>query len=56
MGKTKPDETHIFTISIKMQFFDVNIGIKIPFFRVSVIIIGYYYHELFDLLVSNFDC
>ena len=34
MGNTKLDETYIFKISIKMQFFDVDIGIKIPFFRV----------------------
>ena len=37
MGKTKLDETYIFNISIKMQFF-VTIGIKFPLFRVSVTI------------------
>ena len=38
MGKTKLDETYIFKISIKMQFFYVAIGIKIQFFRVLVTI------------------
>jgi hypothetical protein len=38
MGKSKLDETYIFEISIKYDSFDVSIGIKIPFFRVSVII------------------
>ena len=38
MGKSKLNETYIFKISIKMQFFDVAIVIKIPFFRVSVTI------------------
>ena len=38
MGKTKLDETYIFKISIKMQFFYAAIGIKIPFFRVLVTI------------------
>ena len=38
MGKTKLDETYIFEISIKMQFFYVAIDIKIQFFRVLVTI------------------
>ena len=38
MGKTKLDETYIFKTSIKMRFFDIAIGIKIPFFRVLVTI------------------
>ena len=38
MGKTKLDEAYIFKISIKMGFFYVTIGIKIPFFRLSVTI------------------
>ena len=38
MGITDLNETYIFKISIKMRFFDVTIGIKIPFFRVSVTI------------------
>ena len=38
MGKTKLDETYIFIISAKIQFFDVTIGIKIPIYRVSVTI------------------
>ena len=38
MGKTKLDETYIFKISIKIRFFDVTIGIKIPFFGVLVTI------------------
>ena len=37
MGKINLDETYIFKISIKMRF-DATIGIKIPFFRVSVTI------------------
>ena len=36
MGKTKLDETYVLKISIKIQFFDVVIGTKIPFFRVLV--------------------
>ena len=38
MGLTDLAETYILQISIKMQFFDVAIGIKISFFRVSVTI------------------
>jgi len=38
MSKTKLDETYIFKISIKLIFFNVTIGIKIPFFRVPVTI------------------
>jgi hypothetical protein len=38
MCRTKRDETYIFEISIKSYSFDVPIGIKIPFFRVSVTI------------------
>ena len=38
MGITDIDETCIFKIRIKMRYFDVTIGIKIPFFRVSVTI------------------
>ena len=38
MGKTKLDETYIFKISMKMQLFNVTIGIKFPFFIVSVTI------------------
>ena len=38
MGTTKLDETYIFKISIKIQFFYVSIGIKSSFFRVSVYI------------------
>ena len=37
MGKTKLDETYIFKISIKCNSF-VAIGIKVPFFRVSITI------------------
>ena len=39
MGITDLDETYIFKISIKCDSFDVTIGIKIPFFRVSVTIV-----------------
>ena len=35
MTKTKFDETYIFKISIKIQFFKVSLSIEIPFFRVS---------------------
>ena len=38
MGITDLNETYIFKISIKMRFFDVTIGIKIPFFRILVTI------------------
>ena len=40
MGKTRLDETYIFQISIKLQFFwcRLTIGIKIRFFIVSVTI------------------
>ena len=38
IGQTNLDESYIFEISIKMRFFDVAIGIKIPFFRVLVTI------------------
>ena len=38
MGITDLGETYIFKISIKMRFFDVTIGIKIPFFGVPVTI------------------
>ena len=38
IGQTNLDESYTFEISIKMQFFDVAIGIKIPFFRVLVTI------------------
>jgi len=38
MGKDKLDETYIFEISIRIRFFFVSIGIRIPCFRVSVII------------------
>ena len=38
MGKAKLDETYILKISIKCDSFDVTIGTKIPFFRVSVTI------------------
>ena len=37
-GETKLDETYIFRTSIKMRFFYVAIGIKIPSFRVLVTI------------------
>ena len=36
MGKTNLDETYIFKIRIKCDSFDVTIGIKIPFMRVSI--------------------
>jgi len=39
MGKTKLDETLYLKSTLKMQFFDVAIGIKIPFFRVLVTIV-----------------
>ena len=54
MGTTKLDETYISKISIKSDSFDVSIGIKISFFRVSVTIkpgrslLIICYHELFD--------
>ena len=35
MGTTKLDETYVSKISIICDSFDVAIGIKIPFFRVS---------------------
>jgi len=38
MENTKLDETYVFEISKKSDSFDVSIGIKIPFFRVSVTI------------------
>ena len=38
MGKTKLDETYIFKSALKCDSFDVTIGIKISFFRVSVTI------------------
>jgi hypothetical protein len=54
IGKIKLDETYIFEIRNKSDSFDVSIGIKIPFFRVSVTIepgcslLTVRYHELFD--------
>ena len=39
MSKTKLDETYIFRISVKIFSFDVDIGIKILFFRVLVTIV-----------------
>ena len=65
MGKTKLDGTYIFKFSIKNAiFFYVTVGIKIPFFRVSVTIepghsvLQFVYHELFDmfLLKQAFNC
>jgi hypothetical protein len=56
MGETKVDETYIFEISKKSGSFDVSIGIKITFYRVSVTIescrslLTVRYHELFDIL------
>ena len=38
MGKIKLDGTYIFEISVKSDSFDVSLGIKIPFFTVSVAI------------------
>ena len=38
MGKTNLDETNIFKSTLKCDSFDVTIGIKIPFFLVSVTI------------------
>ena len=38
MGKIKLNETYVFKISIKCDSVDVTIGIKIPFFKVSVTI------------------
>ena len=38
MVKTNLDETYIFKSALKCDSFDVTIGIKIPFFRVSVTI------------------
>ena len=39
MSNTNLDETYTFKINIKMyDSFDVTIGIKVPFFRVSVTI------------------
>ena len=38
MHKTNLDETYIFKIGLKCDSLDVTIGIKIPFFRVSVTI------------------
>ena len=54
MGNTKLDETYIFEISKKSDSFDVSIGIKISFFRVSVTVepghslLTVRYHELLD--------
>ena len=54
MYKTKLNKTYKFKISIKIQFFDISIGIEIPLFRVSLTIepgrslITIRYHELFD--------
>ena len=38
MGKTKLDETYNLKPALKCDSFDIAIGIKIPFFRVLVII------------------
>jgi len=48
MGKTNLDETHIFKISIKIDSFDVNIGINIPFleFRLLLSRVAPYYSSL----------
>jgi len=51
MGKTNLDETYIFKISIKMRFFYVTIGIKIPFFRVPVTIEPG--HSLLQFVTTN---
>ena len=54
IGKAKLDAMYTFKISIKIQFFDVSIGIKIQVLRVSVTIepghslLTVRYHELFD--------
>ena len=57
MRRTKLDEIYIFLKSaLKADSFDVSIGIKIPFFRVSVTIepgrslLTVRYHELFDII------
>ena len=48
MGKTKLDEIYTFKISIKMQSFDVDIGIKLPFleFRLLFSRVAPYYSSL----------
>ena len=51
MDKDKLDEIYIFKISIKIQFFDVTIGIKIPFFRVLVTIEPG--HSLLQFVTTN---
>ena len=57
MGKIKLDETYIFEIRIKIWSFWLSVGIKIPFFRVSVTIelgrslLTVRYHELFDIVI-----
>ena len=38
MDKTNLDETYIFKSALKCDSFDLTIGIKIPFSRVSVTI------------------
>ena len=38
MGKINLDETYIFKSALKYNLFDVTIGIKILFFRISVTI------------------
>jgi hypothetical protein len=53
--------TYIFEISKKNNYFDVSIGIKISFFRVSVTILPgrslltVRHHELFERLDLNTD-
>ena len=54
MGWTKLDETQVFEISIKIDFFMHLLVIKTPFFRVSATIesgsslLTDRYHELFE--------
>ena len=56
MGKIKFDETYLFKISIRIQFFWCNYGYQNSIFRVSVTIEPDHslytvrHHELFDLL------
>ena len=54
MSKIKLDETFIFRLTIKIRFFYISVGIKIPFFRVTVTIepgrslLRVRHHELFE--------
>ena len=59
MGKIKLNEIYISEISTIIQLFDISMGIKIPFFGVSVAIEPGYslltvrYHDLFDIALDH---